>query len=115
MGILRPLITGLLACSVFYASALSLTIWTTGAHCPAFLDGTAIANATGGTPPYAYLWNTGATTQQIAGLVPGFYNCTVTDAMGTTAFSQSQVQEAAQYMNTESRMYKRLALAVAAE
>ena len=34
----------------------------------------------GGTPPYSYIWNTGATTQTITGLLPGTYIVTVTDS-----------------------------------
>lgn len=32
-----------------------------------------------GTPPITYLWNTGATTQDISNLAPGTYSVTVTD------------------------------------
>ncbi len=35
-----------------------------------------------GTPPYTYLWNTGATTSVISGLAPGVYSVTVQDANG---------------------------------
>jgi hypothetical protein len=35
-----------------------------------------------GTPPYTYLWNTGATTMKITGLTAGTYTVTVTDANG---------------------------------
>ncbi len=45
-------------------------------------DGTASAQATGGTPPYAFSWHTGDTTQQIGPLAPGIYSVTVTDAHG---------------------------------
>jgi hypothetical protein len=84
---------------VQFACALSLNITGTRASCPDYLDGTATANATGGTGPYTYLWNTGATTQQITDLVPGTYNCTVTDAIGTTAFDTYVLQEEDLYFN----------------
>ncbi len=48
-------------------------------------DGTATANPTGGTAPYAYSWNTGDTTATITGLAPGAYTVTVEDANGCTA------------------------------
>lgn len=35
-------------------------------------------NVTGGTPPYSYLWNTGAPTQDLINLCPGQYCVTVT-------------------------------------
>jgi uncharacterized repeat protein (TIGR01451 family) len=46
--------------------------------------GLIFAFVTGGTPPYAYAWNTGATTPQIEGLSAGEYRVTVTDATGCT-------------------------------
>lgn len=46
--------------------------------------GSAEVAATGGVTPYAYLWNTGATTPAISGLLPGAYTVTLTDANGCT-------------------------------
>ena len=40
------------------------------------------ANASGGTTPYTYLWNTGATTSCISASTPGTYTVTVTDSKG---------------------------------
>ena len=45
-------------------------------------DGTAVAIALLGLPPYTYLWSTGDTTDSIAGLTAGFYFVTITDAFG---------------------------------
>jgi len=39
----------------------------------------------GGTPPYIYLWNNGAVTQDLNGLPAGTYNCTVQDTKGCTS------------------------------
>jgi PKD repeat protein len=36
----------------------------------------------GGQPPYDHLWNNGATTAKICGLVPGFWCDTITDDLG---------------------------------
>jgi hypothetical protein len=44
--------------------------------------GTASLTASGGTPPYSFLWSTGATTSAIANLTAGVYGYTVTDANG---------------------------------
>jgi len=54
-------------------------------------DGTAMANTTGGTPVYTYLWNTGDLTQTITGLEPGFYTVTVTDTNGCTNVQTANV------------------------
>jgi len=44
----------------------------------------------GGTPPYAFLWNTGATTQNLEDLFePGLYEVTITDALGCTTTAES--------------------------
>ncbi len=40
--------------------------------------------ASGGTPPYSYIWSNGATTFSISGLTPGLYCVTVTDANACT-------------------------------
>ncbi len=50
-------------------------------------NGSIDVNATGGTPPYTYGWNNGATTQDISGLNPGNYNVVVTDANGCSVTS----------------------------
>jgi hypothetical protein len=48
--------------------------------CDAAID----ALTSGGTGPFTYRWNTGATTQAIVGLPSGTYSVTVTDANGCT-------------------------------
>lgn len=37
-----------------------------------------------GTGPFSYLWSTGDTTQGIVNLAPGYYSCTITDALACT-------------------------------
>src|ERR1043165_5670659 len=54
-------------------------------------NGTATASATGGTPNYGYLWNTGATTATISGLAPGTYTVTVVDGKDCSASATTAV------------------------
>ncbi len=43
-------------------------------------DGSILANITGGTPPYTYIWSTGSTQAEITNLSTGTYTLTVTDS-----------------------------------
>lgn len=45
--------------------------------------------ATGGTPPYIYLWSDGQTTQTATGLPPDTYSVSITDANGCTVIGES--------------------------
>ena len=49
------------------------------------LEGTIIANVSGGVNPYEYSWNTGSTSQQISGLGEGDYTLNITDSNQCTS------------------------------
>ena len=58
--------------------SISLTETHTDVSCNGSCDGSASINASGGVPPYSYLWSDGQTTSTAINLCPGTYTCTVT-------------------------------------
>ena len=56
-------------------------------------NGNAMANVSGGTPPYTYNWSNGASTAFINNLSPGAYTVTVTDAAACTVSDVVMVME----------------------
>ncbi len=58
-------------------------------------DGSASASASGGNPPYTYLWSNSATTTSVTGLIAGAYSVTVTDASGCTSTASGNISEPA--------------------
>ncbi|MCS6820225.1 MAG: gliding motility-associated C-terminal domain-containing protein, partial [Chitinophagales bacterium] len=72
-------------------SPLTVSASSTPVSCRGFSDGTITAVATGGTPPYSYQWIPNAPNSNfINGLLPGFYDLTVTDSRNCTA-SQNDI------------------------
>jgi uncharacterized repeat protein (TIGR03803 family) len=57
-------------------------------------DGGVVLNVTGGTSPYTYSWNTGATTSSINNLTAGTYSVTVIDNNGCSYYTQESVSNA---------------------
>lgn len=54
-------------------------------------NGTAIAGASGGTPPYTYLWNNSTTSQSASNLAVGTYSVTVTSTGSCTASATANI------------------------
>lgn len=46
------------------------------------LNGYIDLSISGGATPYVYAWDSGQTTEDISGMAPGIYNCTITDNAG---------------------------------
>ncbi|GIV33502.1 MAG: hypothetical protein KatS3mg031_1037 [Chitinophagales bacterium] len=59
---------------------------------PGASDGSITLTIHGGSPPYAFTWSTGATSQDITGIFTGIYSVTVTDGQGCTADTSLRVE-----------------------
>lgn len=81
---------GIVSLEVFPTPELILT--STIANC-AENDGSASANASGGTPPYSFEWNTGDTGKVLQNIPAGTYIVTVTDSNGCSAEKSVNVEE----------------------
>ena len=71
---------------------------STNITCNGLSDGTATAGASGGTPPYTYLWTDvlgNPTTTLVTGLAAGLYHVEVTDANGCTSTDSVNIIEPA--------------------
>ena len=71
----------------------SASIAGTDAKCKDVSDGIANLTVTGGKAPYTYLWNTGATSEDLNNIGAGNYNVTVTDANGCQAIANVTINE----------------------
>lgn len=94
----RPLVAalcvGLLATDTLWAQSLSVSLSPSNYNgypisCFGARDGSIDATVTGGTPPYSYTWTNQATTQDITGLMAGYYKLTVVD--GTLAMASADI------------------------
>lgn len=56
-------------------------------------DGSITATIIGGTTPYTYSWDNGASTKNISGLNTGTYALTVTDSKGCTATNSASINQ----------------------
>ncbi|NVJ45850.1 MAG: SprB repeat-containing protein, partial [Cytophagia bacterium] len=64
------------------ATVMLLSGTETDGTCAGSNNGSIDVTVTGGSAPYTYLWNTGATSEDVSGLAPGNYSVSVTDAGG---------------------------------
>jgi hypothetical protein len=79
--------------SIVGTNCISSFVVTTDPWCFGFCDGDITVNASGGTPPYTYSWNTfpAQNTQTAVGLCAGTYEVTITDANGAIAMQSGSV------------------------
>ena len=66
---------------------------STDVSCNGGSDGTATANAAGGTIPYTFAWSNAAITASINGLLAGAYTVTITDNNNCTSTSSITITE----------------------
>ncbi len=75
-------------CTGFASEFNAINISCFGAN-----DGSITAAPVGGTTPYTYLWNTGATTQMISNLSMGMYAVEITDASNCSVSISTSIME----------------------
>jgi len=63
---------------------VSVTPTLANVSCNGGNNGSITLIVSGGNSPYTYLWNTGATTQNLTGLTANTYSATITDSKGCT-------------------------------
>lgn len=87
--LMQLLTTAFILLSATSVIAQSLTVTLTPSNyngvnisCFGSRDGSILATATGGTPPYNYEWSNGDVTATISNLAAGYYNVRVSDASG---------------------------------
>jgi hypothetical protein len=69
---------------VTFNSSFSATASVTNVSCNGGSNGAITITPVGGTSPYTYLWNTGATTQNLSALSANTYTVTISDQNGCT-------------------------------
>ena len=87
---------------------LPLTINQVTSHVSCFgaNDGGVSLSVSGGTLPYSYSWNNGATTRDISNLAGGTYEVTVTDARGCEQQLQVVVQAPSAELSATALHYR---------
>jgi len=79
--------------TIIEPTALSVVPSQTNIKCQGASTGTAAVTVTGGTPPYTYAWDNGATTASIDQLRAGTYTVTITDKNGCTIDQKFTITE----------------------
>ncbi|MEQ8907675.1 MAG: M43 family zinc metalloprotease [Vicingaceae bacterium] len=87
--------------------SISVNISTTDESCLGN-DGSATANASGGTLPYNFNWSSGSSgSSQLSGLSAGNYSLTLTDANGCDLISTFQINQATGCINPPQNLLSR--------
>lgn len=81
--------------TVSQPSAVAGIINVTDPGCFGESTGSCNLTVTGGTPPYVFLWNTGALTEDLTNVPAGSYSVTITDSHGCTTLANAAVNQPA--------------------
>ncbi len=88
--------------TVNQATEMMLAIVPGNITCLNGSNGSIDLNVTGGTAGYSFLWNTGDQTEDLAGLEPGTYAVTVTDAHGCQKTGEATLTEPSEVITATS-------------
>ena len=82
-------------------NTLGITFTVTPAGCFNETSGAIDITPSGGTAPYSYSWQNGATTQDIGGLAGGIYRVTITDNVGCSLLTPINVPKKSIQVNAQ--------------
>jgi len=85
--------TAVASTDIIQPAALIVQASGTNLFCANDGTGTTQSQVFGGTPPYNYLWNTGAGTTNLSSLQAGVYRLSVTDANGCLTIAETILTE----------------------
>ena len=82
------------------AAALSASATGTNVSCYGLSNGAVNLTVSGGTAPYTYSWNNGATVEDLTSLPAGSYSVTITDDNGCTTTASATITQPAEFKLT---------------
>lgn len=88
--------------SVLSSSGVTVTSTSANVLCHNGNDGSATVTASGGTPPYTYLWSNAQTNATATNLIAGIYTVIVTDANGCSTTQSISITQPVALLVTAS-------------
>ena len=87
---------------VVTSTTITANLTSTNVNCQNNTDGTITTTITAGQAPFSYLWNNGATTENLTAIAAGNYSVTITDANGCAYMDDIEITEPEQMAATAS-------------